>query len=162
MGSIRETADKLLAGELPIREHHPLAFTGESEEVADGVMFCRWFANVSAIKTAEGLVLIDTGAYFNQGATLDVIRRYSRDRINTAIYTHGHVDHACGMPAIVEEAGKNHVARPRVVGHRAVAARFDRYKRTAGYNSAAATRHSIGRRCGRPSMSIPTLTSTIN
>ena len=38
MGSIRETADKLFAGELPIREHHPLSFTGESEEVADGVM----------------------------------------------------------------------------------------------------------------------------
>jgi len=53
MGSIRETADKLFAGELPIREHHPLGFTGESEEVADGVMFCRWFANVSAIKTAR-------------------------------------------------------------------------------------------------------------
>lgn len=140
MGSIRETADKLLAGELPIREHHPLAFTGESEEVADGVMFCRWFANVSAIKTAEGLVLVDTGAYFNQRATLEMIRRYSRDRVNAAIYTHGHVDHACGMPAIVEEAGKNHLARPRVVGHRAIAARFDRYKRTTGYNSVANTR----------------------
>ena len=54
------------------------AFTGESEEVADGVMFCRWFANVSAIKTREGLVLIDTGAYFNQRNTLEVIRRYSK------------------------------------------------------------------------------------
>ena len=32
-------------------------------------MFCRWFANVSAIKTREGLVLIDTGGYFNQGET---------------------------------------------------------------------------------------------
>ena len=106
MGSIRETADKLFAGELPIREHHPLSFTGESEEVADGVMFCRWFANVSAIKTAEGLVLVDTGAYFNQRKTLEAIRRYSRDRVNAAIYTHGHVDHACGMPAIVEEAGQ--------------------------------------------------------
>ncbi len=140
MGSIRETADKLFAGEVSIRAHHPLGFSGESEEVADGVMFCRWFANVSAIKTAEGLVLIDTGAFFNQANTLQVIRRYSPDRINTAIYTHGHVDHACGMSAFVAEAGANHVARPRVVGHRAVAARFDRYKRTAGYNSAVNTR----------------------
>src|ERR1700683_510678 len=140
MGSIRETADKLLAGELPIREHHPLGFTGESEEVADGGMFCRWFANVSVIKTAEGLVLIDTGAYFNHPTPPEVTPRYSKDRINTAIYTHGHVDHACGMPTFVAEAGTNHVARPRVVGHRAVAARFDRYKRTTGYNSIANTR----------------------
>ena len=44
------------------------------------------------------------------------------------------------MPAIVEEAEKNKVARPRVVGHRAVAARFDRYKRTAGYNNVVNTR----------------------
>jgi alkyl sulfatase BDS1-like metallo-beta-lactamase superfamily hydrolase len=32
-------------------------------------------------------------------------------------------------------AQQNHAARPRVIGHRAVAARFDRYKRTGGYNS---------------------------
>jgi alkyl sulfatase BDS1-like metallo-beta-lactamase superfamily hydrolase len=140
MGSIRETADKLFNGELSIREHHPLGFTGESEEVADGVMFYQWFANVTAVKTAEGLVLVDTGAYFNQSKTLELIRRYSPDRINTAIYTHGHVDHACGMPAIVAEAQKNHLARPRVVGHRAVAERFDRYKRTAGYNGVINTR----------------------
>ena len=37
-------------------------------------------------------------------------------------------------------AQKNNVARPRVVGHRAVAARFDRYKRTGGYNSVVNTR----------------------
>jgi alkyl sulfatase BDS1-like metallo-beta-lactamase superfamily hydrolase len=60
--------------------------------------------------------------------------------VNTAIYTHGHVDHACGMPAIVADAQKNKVARPRVVGHRAVAARFDRYKRTGGYNTVVNTR----------------------
>jgi len=35
----------------------------------------------------------------------------------------------------VAEALDRHVARPRVVGHRAIAARFDRYKRTAGYNN---------------------------
>jgi len=137
---IRDTADKLFTGELSIRDHHPLAFTGESEEIADGVMFYRWFANVSAIKTAEGLVLIDTGAHFNQKNTLELVRRYSRDRINTAIYTHGHVDHACGTPALMAEAQANRVARPRVVGHRAVAARFDRYKRTAGYNSVVNSR----------------------
>ena len=34
-------------------------------------MFYRWFANVTAAKTREGLVLIDTGAYFNQDATLE-------------------------------------------------------------------------------------------
>ncbi len=140
MGIIRETADKLFSGELSVLDSHPLMPTGEYEEVANGVCFYRWFANVTAVKTREGLVLVDTGAYFNQAATIDLLRRYSPDRVNTAIYTHGHVDHACGMPALVAEAQKNHVARPRVVGHRSVAARFDRYKRTAGYNNVVNTR----------------------
>jgi alkyl sulfatase BDS1-like metallo-beta-lactamase superfamily hydrolase len=69
-----------------------------------------------------------------------MIRRFASDRIHTAIYTHGHVDHACGMTAFVAEAQRNRHARPRVIGQRATAARFDRYKRTAGYNAIINTR----------------------
>ena len=135
MGAIRDQAEKMFTGAATTRQFHPLLPTGEYEEVADGVMFYRWFANVTAVKTREGLVLIDTGGYFNQDATVKLIRQFSPDRVHTAIYTHGHVDHACGMPAIVADAQKSNRARPRVVGHRAVAARFDRYKRTTGYNN---------------------------
>ena len=140
MGAIKDQAEKMFTGAITTRQFHPLMPTGEYEEVADGVMFYRWFANVTACKTREGLVLIDTGGYFNQDATVKLIRQFSPDRVNTAIYTHGHVDHACGMPAIVADAQKNKVARPRVVGHRAVAARFDRYKRSVGYNNVVNTR----------------------
>jgi alkyl sulfatase BDS1-like metallo-beta-lactamase superfamily hydrolase len=140
MGAIRDQAEKMFTGAITTRQFHPLVPTGEYEEVADGVMFYRWFANVTAVKTREGLVLIDTGGYFNQDATVKLIRQFSPDRVNTAIYTHGHVDHACGMPAIVADAQKSNRARPRVVGHRAVAARFDRYKRTNGYNNVVNTR----------------------
>ncbi len=134
MASIREQAEKFWNGEITVREQHPLTPTGESEEIALGVMFYRWFANFTAVRSEDGLVLIDTGAWFNQEETVRMVRRFTPDRINTAIYTHGHVDHALGMAAFVAEGQKNHVARARVVGHRAVAARFDRYKRTAGYN----------------------------
>jgi alkyl sulfatase BDS1-like metallo-beta-lactamase superfamily hydrolase len=140
MGIIRQQAEKFFNGEISVVSNHPLAPTGECEEVAAGVMFYRWFANLAAIKTDEGVVLIDTGAPFNQEQTVEMVRHFSTDRINTAIYTHGHIDHACGMPAFVHEAHHNRVARPRVVGHRATAARFDRYKRTAGYNQAINTR----------------------
>ena len=140
MGAIKDQAEKMFTGAITTRQFHPLMPTGEYEEIADGVMFYRWFANVTACKTREGLVLIDTGGYFNQDATVKLIRQFSPDRVNTAIYTHGHVDHACGMPAIVADALEKKVARPRVVGHRAVAARFDRYKRSAGYNNVVNTR----------------------
>ena len=140
MGAIRDAAEKFWNGELNVLGHHPLTPTGEFEEVAPGVVFYRWFANFVAAKGEEGLVLVDTGAYFNQEATVEMVRRFAPDRVHTAIYTHGHVDHACGMAAFVAEAQRARTARPRVVGHRATAARFDRYKRTAGYNTVINTR----------------------
>ena len=135
MGIIRDQAEKFWNGEITVTTQHPLTPTGEFEEVAAGVVFYRWFANVVAVMTEEGLVLIDTGASFNQSETVSMVRKFAPDRIHTAIYTHGHVDHACGMPAFVAEPQHNRWARPRVVGHRATAARFDRYKRTGGYNA---------------------------
>jgi alkyl sulfatase BDS1-like metallo-beta-lactamase superfamily hydrolase len=140
MGAIRDAAEKFWNGELNVRGQHPLMPTGEFEEIAANVVFYRWFANFVAVKGEEGLVLVDTGAFFNQEATVEMVRKFAPDRVNTAIYTHGHVDHACGMPAFVAEAQQKRTARPRVVGHRATAARFDRYKRTAGYNSVINTR----------------------
>jgi alkyl sulfatase BDS1-like metallo-beta-lactamase superfamily hydrolase len=140
MGTIRDQAERLWNGEITVITQHPLTPTGEYEEVAAGVMFYRWLANVTAIKTEEGLVLVDTGAHFNQHETVSMVRKFAPDRIHTEIYTHGHIDHACGMAAFVAEAQHNRNARPRVVGHRATAARFDRYKRTGGYNAIINTR----------------------
>ncbi len=134
MGIIKEASEKFWNGEITVAQQHPLIPTGEFEEVAAGVMFYRWFANFVAVKTEEGIVLVDTGAYFNQAESVALVRRFGPERINTAIYTHGHVDHALGMAAFIAEGQKNKVARARVVGHRGVAARFDRYKRTGGYN----------------------------
>ena len=134
MGIIKDASEKFWNGEITVVQQHPLTATGEYEEVAAGVMFYRWFANFVAVKTEEGIVLVDTGAHFNQAESVALVRKFGPERINTAIYTHGHVDHALGMAAFIAEGQKNKVARARVVGHRGVAARFDRYKRTAAYN----------------------------
>ena len=134
MAGIKETAESLWRGDLTTRDQHPFTATGELEEVARNVAFGRWFANFAVCKTDEGLVLVDTGSYSNQDQTLALIRTYSTARIHTVIYTHGHLDHAGGTPVIAAEAARNRVARPRVVGHRAIAERLDRYKRTTDYN----------------------------
>jgi hypothetical protein len=68
MGVIRDAAEKFWNGEITVAMQHPLLPTGEFEEVAAGVVFYRWFANMVAVKSEEGLVLVDTGAYFNQAA----------------------------------------------------------------------------------------------
>ena len=61
MGVIRDQSERIFTGAITTRQFHPLLPTGEYEEIADGVMFYRWFANVTAAKTREGLVLVDTG-----------------------------------------------------------------------------------------------------
>jgi alkyl sulfatase BDS1-like metallo-beta-lactamase superfamily hydrolase len=131
---IKDTAEKLWRSEITTRQQHPFTATGEIEEVARNVAFCRWLGNFTVCKTDEGLVLIDTGSYVKQDQVLALVRSYSTARIHTIIYSHGHLDHAGGAPPITAEAGRNRVARPRVVGHRAIAERLDRYRRAAQYN----------------------------
>ncbi|MEZ4297469.1 MAG: alkyl sulfatase dimerization domain-containing protein [Polyangiaceae bacterium] len=115
------------------------------EEVAPGVAFHSGFANVVAVATGEGLVLVDTGSPITARVVFQQVRGWSSAAVHTAIYTHGHVDHAMGTGPFEEEGGI------RVVGHEAVAARFDRYRLTPGYNAA------INRRQFRiPDLSWPT------
>jgi len=136
IGSVRELAEKLWTGEVTTYEHHPFTSDlGDIEEIADRTIFYRSFANVTAFETDAGLVLIDTGAFFNQAQTHEAIRGWSKSRLDTAVYTHGHVDHVFGVPPFAEEAKERGWQPPRVVAHEAVAARFDRYVLTAGYNA---------------------------
>lgn len=52
-----------------------------------------------------------------------------------AVYSHGHVDHCFGLGRFDAEADAAGRPRPVVVAHENVAARFDRYRTTRGYNS---------------------------
>ncbi len=55
--------------------------------------------------------------------------------LHTAVYSHGHIDHVFGVHRWEADAEANGWPAPEVVAHEAVAARFDRYVRTAGYNA---------------------------
>lgn len=94
--------------------------------------FC---GSVTAIRTADGLVLIDTAGAAFAKRTLDVIRTWDKSRIHTVIFTHGHVDHTSGITGIDQEADANGVPRPRIVAHRNTRRRMERYVATHGYNS---------------------------
>ncbi|MGB6837164.1 MAG: alkyl sulfatase dimerization domain-containing protein [Dehalococcoidia bacterium] len=135
MGSVLDLAEKLWNGDITTDDHHPWTPVGDTEEIAERTIFYRSFANVTAFETDAGLVLVDTGAFFNQAQTFQTIRGWSAARLDTAVFTHGHVDHVFGVPPFAEEAKERDWAPPRVVGHEAVARRFDRYILTAGYNS---------------------------
>ena len=134
MGSVLDTADRLWRGELDISDTHPFAVLGEVEEVADGVAFVPSFANVSALRTGDGLVLVDTGSAPLAEHVHGQVRRWDAGRLHTAVYSHGHVDHVFGVPLFEREAQDRGWEPPRVVAHEALPRRFDRYVLTAGYN----------------------------
>ncbi len=132
---VLELADKLWRGDIDTAELHPVGgFTGGVAEVAPGVAFVPSFANVSALTTDDGLVLVDTGSSFVAGAVHEALRGWSAQRLNTAIYSHGHIDHVFGVGVWEQESSTEGWPAPVVVAHDAVPARFDRYIVTAGYN----------------------------
>ncbi len=135
MGKVRDMAEKLWSGEVSTAEFHPLLSFFGLEELSDGFGFISSFANVSAINTADGLVLVDTGTHFTSQLNFQQLRDWSSAPVHTAIYTHGHVDHVLGISAFDDEATKAGRERPHVVSHQAVLARFERYRLTAGYNA---------------------------
>jgi alkyl sulfatase BDS1-like metallo-beta-lactamase superfamily hydrolase len=126
--------DRLWAGETITEIHHLFSMQPEVVELGEGVAFIPAFANVSAFATGEGLVLVDTGSVFAARQIHTEIRRWSSERLHTAVYSHGHVDHVFGVPVFEEEAETKGWPRPTVVAHEALPHRFDRYIETAGYN----------------------------
>ncbi|MCP4004282.1 MAG: MBL fold metallo-hydrolase [bacterium] len=142
MPSLHKLSDQLWSGELSTRqpEHHPMATYNTTEEVADGVAFYKDFVNVTGVRTDVGLLLIDTGSFHpvqNQRSHSG-IRAHISEPLHTAVYTHGHVDHAYGLPPFLAEDPDR--VRPQIIGHENVAPRMDRYEETAGYNTVINTR----------------------
>lgn len=132
--------ERLWNGTAEMEEWTASVSEGAITPIADNVVtvhstyFC---GSVTAIRTAEGLVLIDTAGVALAKRTLDAIRSWDTSRIHTVIYTHGHVDHTSGITGIDEEADRNGVARPRIIAHRNVRRRMERYIASHGYNSIA-------------------------
>ena len=83
--------------------------------------------NCSVVKTNEGLVIIDTGMKPAGPAILKSIESISKRKIHTIIYTHGHVDHAYGTWALLEN-GNN----PEIIAHENLPDRFNRYVKLRG------------------------------
>lgn len=149
--SLIERSRRILAGDAsPSDGKHPLHAYGSIEEVADGVATISSFANVAAIDSGDGLVLVDTGGPVGTQIR-DLLRTWRTDPVSDAVYTHGHIDHVMGTEIFDAEADDHGRARPRVVAHEAIEPRFERYCLTAGYNA------SINRRqFSNPDLNWPT------
>jgi glyoxylase-like metal-dependent hydrolase (beta-lactamase superfamily II) len=115
-------------------------WTGGPVRAAPGVWFQSAYSGVTAFETAEGLVLVDSGAPMGGPSMAAALRKQSSLPVHTVVFTHGHVDHTLGLPAFLIPGQ----APPRVVAHRAIIARFDRYRRTAAHNQRINARQFAG------------------
>jgi glyoxylase-like metal-dependent hydrolase (beta-lactamase superfamily II) len=127
-------ADKLWRGEARTSEFHPVMQAGTMTEICEDVAFVPAFANVTAIRTPDGLVLVDTGSVFAAQDIHSQLRGWASQRLHTAIYSHGHIDHVFGVGPWEAEATERGWPAPVVIAHEALPLRFDRYVATAGYN----------------------------
>ncbi|WP_411110515.1 alkyl sulfatase dimerization domain-containing protein [Streptomyces sp. c-19] len=145
-------ADRVWSGKETLLAH----FTGEFASdglvaVGERTAFFPAFANVAVFDTGDGLVLVDSGDFRTAAQLHQSVRDHSADRVSAVVYTHGHVDHVFGVAPFDKEAADAGTGRPEVIAHEALAARFDRYRATAGYNT------WINRRqFGVPSLQWPT------
>jgi glyoxylase-like metal-dependent hydrolase (beta-lactamase superfamily II) len=133
-GSTLELSDRLWRGDVTVEEVHPVLTISDLDEVAPGVAFVNSFGNVTAVAAGDALVLVDTGNALLAQTNFDKVRAWSTAPLDTVVYTHGHIDHVFGLGPYQDEADSSGRARPRVVAHELVPARFDRYRLTAGYN----------------------------
>jgi alkyl sulfatase BDS1-like metallo-beta-lactamase superfamily hydrolase len=130
--------ERLWNGSAQMEEWTAAVSQGAVTSVADTIItvhttyFC---GSVTAIRTGDGLVLIDTANQPTAERVLALIRSWDDSPIHTVIYTHGHIDHTGGIIAIDREAEANGLARPRIIAHRDVARRMNRYELTQGFNS---------------------------
>lgn len=98
------------------------------------------FSGVTAFETDEGLVLVDSGISFLAPLMAAALRERTDAPVHTAIYTHGHIDHAYGLTAFLLEGQDP----PRIIGHRNMPARFARYTATDAHNQALNARQFGG------------------
>lgn len=106
----------------------------ELSEIGQGVAMVEAFSHSILFETDDGLVAFDTSNPMGGSRVVEEIRRWTKDRFNTIVYTHGHVDHVGGCGAFIADAADAKQPRPCVCGHINVARRFDRYNFTNGYN----------------------------
>jgi glyoxylase-like metal-dependent hydrolase (beta-lactamase superfamily II) len=99
-------------------------------EVAPGVLLHAAFVNTYAVRTDAGLLLVDPGLERNGDAVHRAVRAWSDAPLHTAVYTHGHADHAFGLGGFLA-AGE----RPQIVAQENVPRRFERYRLTHGLNA---------------------------
>ena len=105
-------------------------FNVELYEVSNNLAFIKNFGNIAVFKNDSTGLLIDTGMGVSSMQVIEKLKEWGISNVEYIIYTHGHVDHVTGTEYIVNAFE----GTTKIIAHENVTKRFDRYKKTIGYN----------------------------
>ena len=105
-------------------------FNVELYEVSSNLAFIKNFGNLAVFKNNSSGLLIDTGMGVSSIQVVEKLKEWGISSIDYIIYTHGHVDHVTGT----EYISNSFKGETKVIAHENVTKRFNRYKKTIGYN----------------------------
>jgi len=94
----------------------------------EGVWMLPGFGNTGVVETDDGHVLIDVPGVRWIDRMMEMLRDNLSAPIHTIFLTHGHLDHALTLAPIFEEAKRKGNPAPRVIAHRNLLNRFNRYR----------------------------------
>lgn len=145
MADLFALSDKVIdQGTLDVIDGPVNRITQELSELGNNLAVVESFSHSVVFRTEDGLVVFDTSGAATGIPVVEAIRAWSKDRFNTVVYTHGHVDHVGGSGAFMADARDSGAPDPRFVGHHRVRDRMRRYRLTNGYNMAINLRQFKG------------------
>lgn len=124
-----------MAGADILMQRHP------AHEWAPGVWTLGGQGNSLAVRTGEGIVLVDAGP--GKEVTERMIgnlRDVTDLPVTHVVYSHGHMGYNNGVQDWIDDAIRRGHRPPLLVGHERVAHRYRRYRETAGLQSYSNTR----------------------
>jgi len=145
MGEILDIAEALWKGEKDTTSYHPFGPPTGIEKIAHETWFYKGFSNTVIRKTDDGLFIVDPSGFMDAQAKFDAVKSVVEPRLNTAIFTHGHVDHVFGVSNYIEFAQSKGWPRPKVIAHQFMLNRFQRYRETSTWNGIINGRQFLGK-----------------
>ena len=108
---------------------------GQLEVVEPGIAMFHGFANVAFAYGGGEMLAADTSSAQMGALAVKAIREVTLEPFAFLIYTHGHGDHAFGTEAFITDNLSRGYRRPKIWAHEGVAARFERYRLTRGWQA---------------------------
>jgi alkyl sulfatase BDS1-like metallo-beta-lactamase superfamily hydrolase len=108
---------------------------GKLEVLEPGIAMFHGFANVAIAYGGGEMLAADTSSRQMGAMAVKAIREVTEEPFAFLIYTHGHGDHAFGTEAFLKDNLARGYAPPKIWAQEAVAARFERYRATRGWQA---------------------------